>query len=116
MDEYLKAEKRLAELLGFKGIREIPLKKQPLDEEEITALISDEPHCSIPQWCRAWSACGPLMVEYKIHPFFGDVFCAAGNVELGDCFAQISDHPDRDTAVRFAIVQAVIAKLEANNV
>lgn len=94
MDKYLALEKRLAELLGREYMFEGHL----------------GPVQRIPQWCRDWNACGPLMVEHDVYPTdtnFGYVF------RHGHQLAILADHPDKDTAVRYAIVQAVVAKLEA---
>lgn len=120
MDKYLALEKQLAELLGWK-----------------LKLVGDVPtgwldpagnyHPVIPNWCRYWSACGPLMVEHDIEIQYAsnsndmyathDVKAVRNIGAMGGIYlafhAKYADHPDKDTAVRFAVVQAVIDKLTA---
>lgn len=117
MDKYLEAEKRLAELLGwrYKAPKRIGVFSGWLDP-------NDAAHSHPPQWCRDWTACGPLIVEYNLSPEFDNKHgCVSieyherayndyhGYYRVHEHYA---NHPTKDTAVRYAIVQAVIAKLE----
>jgi hypothetical protein len=104
MDRYLEAEKRLAGLLGWKPVAGTQGWHDPKGDYRLM----------LPQWCRDWGDCGPLMVLHGCYPEFDEsrnvaiAYYLNGNkCLLIDAF----DYPDRDTAVRFAIVQAVIAKL-----
>lgn len=122
MDKYLEAEKRLAELLGWKCVQlGGSLDGLSMPENWLHGIWPiDGEGGLVPQWCRDWSACGPLMVEHGVWPFiqpdgYVDTFIS-GMEPDPDIDTPLSDHPDRETAVRYAIVQAVIAKLESNNV
>jgi hypothetical protein len=108
MDKYLEAEKRLAELLGY----EI---KYPLGHDFGPVFHKDGKVSGHPKWCRDWNACGPLMVEHEITPHPKTTGCLARSGYAPDVLVLYSDHPDEDAAVRFAIVHAVIAKLEAEH-
>jgi hypothetical protein len=118
MDKYIEAEKELAELLGHKNIRPFPMRvSKGRKEEEITFLMADGggdklSGKNLPRWCRDWSACGPLMVKHgiSVEPPTDDY---QGWTYLPGLSWKIkaNDHPDRDTAVRYAIVQTVIKKL-----
>jgi hypothetical protein len=93
MDKYEQAENRLAELM------EVP--KWGM----------------WPQWCRSDAAAFSLMVEHGCYPtedheYDGiEVFFNQNSFVL----AKFADHPDKKTAVRYAIVQSVIAKLEVSH-
>lgn len=131
MDKYLEAEKRLAELLGHKNLWPFEMRiSRGMTEEAFTCWMADGNGDKIsgknlPRWCRDWSACGPLIATYQVEVEWPDecytrqptlVRALIDDGKYHEDLATISDHPDRDTAVRYCIVQAVIAKLEANNV
>lgn len=104
MDKYLEAEKRLAELLGWED-------HTALNGVWRTPRFNYVPSYEVPQWCRKWNACGPLMVEHVYRmQIITDVLDPQVTINMH--VESINDHPDKDTAVRFAIVQAVITKLE----
>lgn len=65
----------------------------------------------MPQWTRDWTACGPLITEYRIGIGFGEDAHGA-YVTAGPVVVHLSDHPSKDRAVMFAIVKAVIHRLE----
>lgn len=112
MDKYLEAEKRLAELIGWSQVEFDTFRAGAL-----TGMLPDKSSFGeiVPQWTRDWNACGPLMVEHGLYP---EVYTDAGLefvwIKRSFCKVNVpvSEHPDKDTAVRYAIVQAVIAKLE----
>lgn len=108
MDKYLEAEKRLAELLGW-----VYVPPQALEDYVWLHQPSNE-WVDPPPWCRDDAAAFKLMVEHGAQPSFYDDetmvdFRSAKSPVRHEARA---DHPDRETAVRYAIVQAVIAKLE----
>lgn len=118
MDKYLALEKELAELLH-------PDCVVSLDENSGCWKLHyrDMPRPNfngfVPRWCRDWADCGPLIAEYGIgvnprarraRVIAWDSTC----YDVGDELTEWdSDHPDKDTAVRFAIVRAAIEKLKA---
>jgi hypothetical protein len=113
-DPYVEMEKRLAELLGWTNIQDCGWGLYGRPKDAGLLHLPEDERCTLPRWCHDWSACGPLMVDHGTFPEVDGDICWIGNGD--DYWMQsepISDHPDRDTAVRFAIVQAVIAKLEA---
>jgi hypothetical protein len=116
MDKYVEAEKRLAELLGWADVHW---------DEEVSHLIGilpkepkpkDGARWFVPSWCRRNDGLLTLAVE---HCLMLDI--AGMEVDVGygiqkpqDWLStQYADHPSKEVAVRFTIVQAVIAKLEA---
>lgn len=69
-------------------------------------------HTMIPLWTEDWKLCGELMGEHGCWPLE-----AYGTIDVYHEFEriaciEISEHEDKATAVRVAIVSAVIAKLE----
>lgn len=115
MDKYLQAEKKLAELLGYCYVRENAhhrLIGHPI------GVDSSEPHF-IPRWSRDWSACGPLIADHLVNIGFftkrGKCTRAFAETSIGGvAWQDVADHPDKSTAVMFAVVQAVIANLTAS--
>jgi hypothetical protein len=69
---------------------------------------------ALPKWTRDWNACGPLMTEYEIAITYGKEpgQAHAGSVIIGPIAVRFSDHPNKNRAVMYAIVKAVIALLE----
>jgi hypothetical protein len=108
MDKYIEAEKRLAELLGWKGIIQLGECLFGSDNETPPNPYKSQ---AVPQWCRDNSAVFELMVEHGCWPHE-----TGGRILVGgwDGYVIISDHPDKKTAVRMALVQALISRLEAN--
>lgn len=110
MDKYVEAEKRLAELLGWTHHAEEnrvgPRWRSP-SADWLTRR---------PRWTRDNATAFALMVEHGIRVSPASDFVTAKHDIDGDFLVvEYSDHPDRETAVRYAVVQAVIARLEANN-
>lgn len=106
MNKYQEAEKELAELLGWTNI--LIVTGIPPDGSLV--------HKQLPQWCSDDAEAFKLMVEYNCYPDCND----AGVVVVGrteddcDVFTLIEGHTDKPTAIRYCIVQAVIAKLKGN--
>lgn len=106
MGKYLEAEKILASLLGWTFIPD-----RFDTEREINADGEWQAH---PRWTRNSAAAYALMVEHGCYPWESTQEPMEGWICVGgNGYAKIGDHPDKDTAVRYAIVKAVIAKLEA---
>lgn len=118
MNKYLIAEKRLAELRGYKEIFRLTVdgvEHGGLHYNRSTFTGAEQ----VPRWCRDWNACGPLMVEYRCFPDTTNGDAEFNCVSARDMsnphkryVEYVEQHPDIDTAVRYAIVRALIAKLE----
>lgn len=71
-------------------------------------------------WCHDDAAAFRLMVEHDCYPYDTYIVTHRGTlpaIAITDVWnsvpwVAIKDHPDKATAVRYAIVQAVIAKLK----
>lgn len=116
MDKYLQAEKELAELFGWTGIRK---------HCELHTLIGQPPKkklqylVDVPKWTKDDGEAFRLAVEHnitpnsQIHPTYVTVMCWQHFPNLEIHIAErVADHPNKLTAVRYAIVQSVIAKLK----
>lgn len=102
MDKYLEADKRLVELL-YPG-------------HPVLSVIEEATHINGKpwRWTLSWNACGPLMVEHDVALDMdedGEVHASCKGQPLF-VLEEFTDHPDKDAAVRYAIVMAVIKKLE----
>lgn len=109
-EEYFRScvaqERHLAQLLGVHNIEEF---------YESAGSLWDGMK-ELPKWTRSWQACGPLISEYML-----TISCRddaddkhGGAVQVGSACIHFCDHPTRDQAIRYAIVKAVIARLESN--
>jgi hypothetical protein len=107
------AERELAELLGWTNV------KYNLETTSPTGFgkpPNELWNCALPKWTRDWSACGPLIGEYGLQVEAADDDYIVVKYAPRNCaFLRfpINDHPTKDDAIRYAIVQAVIAKLKA---
>lgn len=97
-------ERRLAHLLGHNNIEEL----------NDSAGVLWEGTQALPQWTRAWEACGPLLARYKLAiSHKPDADASKGDVvSIGDVHVHCHDHPSSDHALRHAIVKATILLLE----
>lgn len=97
-------ERHLAQLLGFHNVEEF--------YESAGTLWHDAK--PLPKWTREWQACGPLIAKHALAIVYcddaSDVHGCAVKVEATK--VHLSDHPTPDQALRYAIVKAVITKLE----
>ncbi len=100
MDKYIQAENRLAELLW------------PDAYQAVAHLNAEER-----RWTRDNSAAFALMVEHQILVYPTELEVEIDRKPIGhDSFCVwYSDHPDKETAVRYAIVKACIDNLEESN-
>jgi hypothetical protein len=106
-EEYFRScvarERQLAHLLGHK-----------VEEFYEDAGTLWDGTVAMPKWTRNWAACGPLIAEYEIELRFDR---AAGEahahcVHAGAVTVAVSDHPDRQHALMYAVVKAVVHMLE----
>jgi hypothetical protein len=107
-EEYFRScvaqERHLARLLGMHNIEEF--------YENAGSLWHDNQE--VPKWTRRWEACGPLIAQYGLHVnCIDDIDDRHGAAVLvDDTHVHFCDHPTHDHALRYAIVKAVIARLE----
>ena len=106
----LAANRRLAELLGWKNITDAGgtlLGMPPW------AIPNARGQAQVPNWAGDWQEAGKLIAQHNVHLVTGcwsTSACAAGytpNMQPHD------KHNTPDEATRAAVVQAVITKLEA---
>ncbi len=119
MNKYQEAEKELAELLGWTNIET----GYKFCTVYVHCLLGDNPNHKyfkgIPRWCSDDAEAFKLMVEHDCYPDCNDddVMASHSRCMSADLFTPaytlISEHPDKFTAFRYAIVQAVIAKLKS---
>jgi len=106
-EEYFRScvarERQLAHLLGHK-----------VEEFYEDAGTLWDGTVAMPKWTRSWAACGPLIAEYEIELRFdrGEGEAHAHCVHAGAVTVMVSDHPDREHAVMYAVVKAVVHLLE----
>lgn len=106
-EEYFRScvakERHLAQLLGHQ-----------VEEFYESAGTLWENTTPLPQWTRDWSACGPLMTRYELAIGYGREAGEERNstVVIGPVVVHFSDHPNKDRAVMYAVVKAVIHLLE----
>lgn len=116
-DKYIEAEKRLAALRGFFDIEEAKLHGYlQMFVGRWGAYETRRQH--IPRWTRDNAEAFALMVEHGVQLTFNLWMVAASACDgsmTHSTLAAFTDHPDKETAVRYAIVMAVIAKLEAQH-
>lgn len=113
MDKYLEAEKELAEAQGWKDLREVPM-YSPCKWLEGTRPDGTKGY-PFPDYGRDDALAFRLMVDHGAEPYLmGEhsvrVAIFGSHVISVEDYA---DHPDKATAVRYAIVMAVIAKLKS---
>jgi hypothetical protein len=106
-EEYFRScvarERQLAHLLGHK-----------VEEFYEDAGTLWDGTVAMPKWTRNWAACGPLIAEYEIELRFDrrEGEAHAHCVHAGVVTVTVSDHPDRQHAVMYAVVKAVVHLLE----
>jgi hypothetical protein len=107
-EEYFRScvakERQLAQLLGHHNVEEFYESAGSLWEN--TQML--------PKWTRDWKACGPLLARYELAISYQDLpgDPHGRSIHIGTTLVHISDHPDKDHALRFAIVKAVICHLD----
>jgi hypothetical protein len=106
-EEYFRScvakERRLAQLLGHE-----------VEEYADSAGTLWENRRQMPKWTRDWQACGALLAEYELAVCFKHAPDAAGvaDVMVGPVLVHVADHPDKERALMFAVVKAVVHLLE----
>lgn len=115
MNKYLEAEKKLAELLGWTHLKSHEVEGHP-KQFRCEGIRPEYPHGPIVEvisWTRDDAAAFQLMVAYGCYPdsFKNQIWVGDGDCPHMQC-ENIENHPDKLTATRYAIVMAVISKLE----
>jgi hypothetical protein len=123
INQYMKIEKQLAELLGWTNIFAGSDPRAPAGAPSgwLTGITPTGAGNTLPQWARDWAACGRLMTEYDAMPdpqIHEINQCKRGEHEGEWSYVDwtrpgrgFTYHPDKDSAVRFAIVEIVINML-----
>jgi hypothetical protein len=104
---YLEAERQLAELLSWRDIR---LNK--LENGWEGYLVNNQVLSRVPSWTKDDAAAFALMLRYRISLDITEHIVFASATDQEKVIINYSIHPDESTAVRYAIVSAVIKKLE----
>lgn len=106
-EEYFRScvarERQLAHLLGHK-----------VEEFYEDAGTLWDGQVAMPKWTRDWAACAPLIAEHEVDLRF-DRDTGAGHahcIHAGPVSVHVSDHPDRQHALMYAVVKAVVHMLE----
>lgn len=106
MDKYLAAEQRLAELLGYIKVGDNWL-------NPVGRLVN------LPTWTACSLACLELIDAHRVELRYPTmvtvealIYTGSGGVAAAE---DVQSHPDRLTALRYAVVQAVIRKLEVKS-
>lgn len=117
MDKYTQAEFELAEALGLKPI---VFTDGVYVDWKVPRIPCEQRHGTKFNPCSDWGVCGPLMVEHDI--FWRMEDWAEGKrvacIKYGDhgpvviSAEWLKNHPTKDLAVMYAIVQAITAKLK----
>lgn len=112
MDKYAEIECRLAEVLGYKtGCGE------NTDGAKILLTVVDGKFIELPRWARDNAAAFELMVEHEVMlEYYDDQVYAYADIDgigLNWEVCKYESHPNKQAAVRFAIISAVVDKLEA---
>jgi hypothetical protein len=106
-EEYFRScvarERQLAHLLGHK-----------VEEFYEDAGTLWDGTVAMPKWTREWAACGPLIAEYEIDVRFdhGEEAGHGHCIHAGAVSVLVSDHRDRQHALMYAVVKAVVHLLE----
>lgn len=111
----LELDKQLAELLGKWS--DIEVVKQSL-RVELWAEDGEHNLCTIPRWTQDDAEALRLAVEHELDIQMWKDFVRATWWNFGSDIATtefFTDFPDRYSCIRYAIVQAVVNKLKANN-
>lgn len=108
-DQYLEAEKRLAELLGWKQIEVYGSHQTDLRGLE---LPFDEQPRAIPKWARDNEAAFSLMAAHCSEPSFQPGAVKVSNGEYSFT-SDYQSHDGVEAALRYAIVMSLAKSLEA---
>jgi hypothetical protein len=105
-EEYFRScvarERQLAHLLGHK-----------VEEFYEDAGTLWDGTVAMPKWTREMAACAPLIAEHCIDVRFDrDAAGHAHCIHAGAVSVLVSDHPDRQHALMYAVVKAVVHLLE----
>jgi hypothetical protein len=107
LDKYIEAERNLGRLLGWLNV------KVAGDGTELTGVHAEEGSGPVPRYCRDPKLNSEIARKYGCEP---KIWKGAAWVGDGDCpwmqYEPTTDHPDEETALRYATVLAAIARIE----
>lgn len=111
-EKLMTANYRLAELLGWTDLFEVPgaiLGTPP------AGVPAGRNQGAVPDWTGDWRACGPLLAAHRIELTSTslDAVARCRSFDATPGAAAFAAFDTEDAAVRAAIVAAVVAKLEA---
>lgn len=109
-DKYIEAERRLAELFGWTNLSLINLKEREPWNDPLQVWLCQLG--AVPMWTRDNASAFALMVGQHCEPIYM-CDCVLVASPAGCVSENYDEHHDKESAVRFAIVKAVIAKLES---
>lgn len=104
---YIEAERQLAELLGWKDIHLNTL------ENSWQGFLINKSISKVPCWTKDDAAAFSLMIRYRVSLEVTEHIVFASVTDQEKVITNYSMHNDEATAVRYAIVCAVIKKLES---
>jgi len=114
-NDCLALDKELAKLLGWKHIFSRPtqfaegVSYKNSYVEGISPNWPCGPAMEIPRWTQDSKECFELAVEYAMSPMIGSAGVVVANT---DAIIWYKDFPDKLSAVRFSVCQAVVNKLK----
>ena len=100
----LQLDKELAELLGWTNVADSCKYGKPPNQTEYSS-------CPIQRWTQNDAEAFRLMVEYNVELEMFDAFVSDFRTGPNYYYAEF---PNKQSTVRFAIVQAVVNKLKGN--
>ena len=113
-DKRMTANRRLAELLGWADLFEVPgaiLGTPPVGQP------AGRNQGAVPDWTGDWRACGPLLAAHRMDLASTslDAVARCRSFDAPPGVAAFADFDTEDAAMRAAIVAAVVAKLEVGH-
>ena len=98
------ANKRLAELLGWSNILDVG---GALVGTPPAGAVASRGQAMVPDWMGDWAVAGPLLAQFEIR-----LMPMSAGVDASGFLKWYRFYPDRDAAVRAAIIKAVTHRLE----
>jgi hypothetical protein len=105
---YLESERQLAELLGWKN-----LQLNNLKNGWEGYLVNNQIISKVPAWSKDDAAAFSLMLRYRVSLELTEHIVFASTTDQEKVIINYSIHSDEATAVRYAIISAVIRKIES---
>lgn len=115
-NKYVEAEKRLALVLGWGERNYIQGFTAPDPMPWLEGYRKWIPHWA-PQWAQKNGDAFTLMVEHGAYAYIPEKFpqTVEAYCGIGTAVEKLADHRDKETAYRYAIIMAVINKIEGQS-